>query len=407
MSVTGGNGIQLTGAISITGNVNMTASKLNVAGSITATAFNATSNSIVSGNGTMSTTALSSSTLRVGNDPGAGCCADPHTIGILTSGNYSATGGTMAFDLTNSTPGTGHDQLAVNGTVTLSNPTLAITFPALIPANGTSFTIINNDGADAVSGTFAGLPQGSELAVGPTRLRITYVGGTGNDVVLTVLHTTSTVLTSSQNPTVSGESFTLTATVTSSGGTPTGTVSFEEGVTVLGTSTLNGAGQATLTLALPAGAHSIVARYLGAGSFAASTSAPLVQNVNPGSTTTTLTTSPNPSSGGIGIVAQVQVNPVAPASGIPTGTVTIRVDGNVVATAPLDASGHASITLPPLGSAGGTHTIRADYSGDANFGPSFAVTQQQIIGDAPTLSTAMLLLLISALAILGARVVMR
>src|SRR6185503_20540601 len=128
-----------------------------------------------------------------------------------------------------------------------------------------------------------------------TWLRITYAGATGNDIVLTVLNDTTTTLLSSKNPTVSGESFTLTAHVTSAG-TPTGNVSFEEGATVLGVGTLDGNGDAVLTTQLPAGAHSIVARYLGAGVFAPSQSAALVQAVSPASTTTTLSTTPNPAS---------------------------------------------------------------------------------------------------------------
>ena len=45
-------------------------------------------------------------------------------------------------------------------------------------------TIINNSGASAIQGTFAGLPEGSILTVNGTRYQISYVGGTGNDVTL-------------------------------------------------------------------------------------------------------------------------------------------------------------------------------------------------------------------------------
>ena len=57
-----------------------------------------------------------------------------------------------------------------------------------------ALTVILNDGTgDAVSGTFTGLPEGS--AVGATGLYITYVGGDGNDVVLTTVpEPTSAVL---------------------------------------------------------------------------------------------------------------------------------------------------------------------------------------------------------------------
>ncbi len=56
---------------------------------------------------------------------------------------------------------------------------------AFMPAVGSAFTLIQNDGNDAVVGTFAGLPQGATLSLGGMTFQISYVGGTGNDVVLT------------------------------------------------------------------------------------------------------------------------------------------------------------------------------------------------------------------------------
>ena len=51
---------------------------------------------------------------------------------------------------------------------------------------GTTFVIIANDGADAISGIFNGLPEGSTVtALNGAQASISYHGGTGNDVVLT------------------------------------------------------------------------------------------------------------------------------------------------------------------------------------------------------------------------------
>ena len=49
---------------------------------------------------------------------------------------------------------------------------------------GQEFVIVNNDGTDAVIGTFAGLAEGDSLLIGENRFHITYRGGDGNDVVL-------------------------------------------------------------------------------------------------------------------------------------------------------------------------------------------------------------------------------
>ena len=95
------------------------------------------------------------------------------------------------------------------------------------------------------------------------------------------LPATTTTLTSSLNPSNSGDSVTFTATVTSATpGAITGTVEFRDGATVFGSGTL-AAGTATFTTsALTVGAHNITAVYSGDTSYGGSTSAVLVQNVN-------------------------------------------------------------------------------------------------------------------------------
>ena len=52
------------------------------------------------------------------------------------------------------------------------------------------FLIVKNDGIDPVVGTFKGLPEGATANLGGAQFRISYTGGTGNDVVLTQLTTT-------------------------------------------------------------------------------------------------------------------------------------------------------------------------------------------------------------------------
>jgi len=101
---------------------------------------------------------------------------------------------------------------------------------------------------------------------------------------------TATTLSSSANPSVYGDAVTLTATVTGSGGTPSGLVTFKDGATVLGTAILNGSGQAvwtTTTLSASGSPHSLAAVYSGDSSFAASTSVALSQVVNPKALTVT------------------------------------------------------------------------------------------------------------------------
>src|SRR5207249_8416411 len=83
------------------------------------------------------------------------------------------------------------DQLKVTGTVNLSNATLQVTALSCFSAtNVTQFTIIDNDSSDPIVGNFAFLPEGGLVDAGNgVVLRVSYIGGTGNDVVLTTVTT--------------------------------------------------------------------------------------------------------------------------------------------------------------------------------------------------------------------------
>ena len=111
---------------------------------------------------------------------------------ILNTGSVinSTPLGIFEFDLKSTTAGSGYDQLNVTGGVNLGtqSPTLQINL-SFLPSPGTSFTIINNDGSDAVLSNFAGLLEGANLTVNGITLVISYKGGDGNDVVLRVPQT--------------------------------------------------------------------------------------------------------------------------------------------------------------------------------------------------------------------------
>jgi hypothetical protein len=107
---------------------------------------------------------------------------------------------------------------------------------------------------------------------------------------------TTTTLTSSPNPSNLNQQVTFTATVTGAfGGTPAGTVTFTFGSTTLCSNVSLTARVATCAYsALPGGTDTITATYGGNANYLGS-SGTLNQTVNPLSTTTTLTSSPNPS----------------------------------------------------------------------------------------------------------------
>jgi autotransporter-associated beta strand protein len=109
----------------------------------------------------------------------------PLAAAILTCSNLTLSGTTsFQVELNGTTPGSGYDQLVVNGSVSLNNATFAGAV-GFAPAPGDSFVIINNDGNDPVNGIFLGLTNGAPLVLGTNLFQISYTGGDGNDVVLT------------------------------------------------------------------------------------------------------------------------------------------------------------------------------------------------------------------------------
>jgi hypothetical protein len=110
------------------------------------------------------------------------------TSTLAVSGNFMlASTGTLVIQLggSNAAPSVGKLTTAAGKTVTLAG-TLSFTDSAKVtPAIGKSFTILNNLGSSAISGIFAGLPEGSTIMVNGMTFQISYVGGTGNDVTLT------------------------------------------------------------------------------------------------------------------------------------------------------------------------------------------------------------------------------
>jgi autotransporter-associated beta strand protein len=126
----------------------------------------------------------------VGHLTNSGTLAPGASVGMLTCSNLAFAGGSavLAVELNGSGAGTDYDLVNARGSVNLSNATLQVSV-GFAPAEGDRFRIINNDGADAVLGAFSGLPEGAVLTAGDLQLHVSYTGGTGNDVVLTVTNT--------------------------------------------------------------------------------------------------------------------------------------------------------------------------------------------------------------------------
>lgn len=99
-------------------------------------------------------------------------------------------GATLEVEIDGPLPGPhpgGHDQLATNGSVTFDDPTLSVS-GTIEPLAGQQIVFVKNDGSDPVTGTFAGLAEGSTVTIHGTTFILSYVGGEGgNDTTLTQL----------------------------------------------------------------------------------------------------------------------------------------------------------------------------------------------------------------------------
>lgn len=192
---------------------------------------------------------------------------------------------------------------------------------------------------------------------------------------------TTTTVSSTVNPGLSGRMTVLTAvvgTLVPTSRQPSGTVSFKDGTSLLGTVPLL-AGAASLPLALGGTSdHFITAAYAGDRDFEASVSPALSQRVlplggGPQPTTATLQASSQRPLAGEPLTLAAAVAG-SPGSGTPAGQLHFMDGPAVLATVSLDPSGHASLQLPGL--AAGLHQLTAVYAGYAGFSSSSSAELQ-------------------------------
>ena len=177
--------------------------------------------------------------------------------------------------------------------VTVTGPYTTIAAPS-----GTiSYSILNASGGSLASGTIpltvgstnstATFPIPNTLGPGSYTVNVTYSGDanylavpTATPVVFIVNKASPTVsLVSSLNPVFSLNPVTFTATVSSPAGTPTGSINFTDGQTLLSSVSLTQGVATYTTPSLAIGVHSIVASYSGDANFAGAISTTLTQAV--------------------------------------------------------------------------------------------------------------------------------
>jgi len=185
-------------------------------------------------------------------------------------------------------------------------------------------------------------------------------------------------LNSAPSPSFLNQAVTFSGNITSSFGTPSGSVELFDGATSLGTTTLNGTAYSFSVSSLAVGPHAITVRYAGDANFLTADSSVLNHTVNaPLATTTTLSAAPATTS--VFGTPVVLTATVSAASGTPTGSVTFTVDGNNTTVA-LNGTGQATLTLNTLNV--GPHAFSASYAGAIGFLGSTSATVNYTITQA-------------------------
>jgi hypothetical protein len=158
---------------------------------------------------------------------------------------------------------------------------------------------------------------------------------------------------------------------------PTGSFTFTDGASTLGTVRASTAGETEFMVShLSVGTHNIVANYSGDLEFSPVSSSVLSVTVEKAATAISLRSTPNPLVSGSKVALDATASVAPPGAGTPTGSVTFYDNGVSLGSSTLDASGHASLEVTGL--AAGVHSLTASYSGDESFGGSSSASSSTL-----------------------------
>ena len=316
---------------------------------------------------------------------GLGLAVGSHTLTAVYAGDANNAAATSAPSVVVVQQGASSETLTASVNPQMLGQSVTLTATVNSASPNVSGTVIFSDGGSAlatvaVSASGVATYTTSGLTAGSHAITAAY-GGDANHVsssaALTevIVQAATVTVGSSVNPSVAGNSVTFTAKVAGAGKvTPSGSVTFMDGATLLGTATLDATGTATVqTATLSVGSHTIAVSYAGDSNYGAANGV-LIQTVQSASTQMTLTASANPATYGkaVSFTATITSN-----GGVATGNVSFTVDGSVLGTVLLNASGAATLTTSSL--TPGTHTVVANYAGDGKASAASSTPLQESV----------------------------
>jgi len=323
-----------------------------------------------------------------------------------TSSSLQLNGGTSALNITHGQPVTVADSVTGSGGPPTGNIALV---DSLSPANNpnsegiTDFTLASG----SASGTTNALQGGTYSVSAHYGGSGTFAESDSNSIPVTVAAESSTTNLSvagyydpatgkaASTPyygfiyLIDAQPYGNSASAANPNGAATGTITFKNGSTTLGTAPLASDGIAELqTIALPGGSDSLTAVYPGDASFNASTSTPYPLAVVPAITTLTMPYYDTAPTNLINLGLSLSVDSAGVA---PTGTVTFQSGSTILGSAPLIGTA-ATSAAPAAGTvafrsvsfAPGTYNINGVYSGDGNYASSTSPAVAVVLPKAST-----------------------
>ena len=292
----------------------------------------------------------------------------------LTASNGVGSDATQIFTLTINQPPAVTSASSTSGTVgspltftvtTTGFPTPALNESGALPS-GVSF-IDNGDATATLSGT-PGTGGGGSFPVTLTVSNGAAPDATQNFTLTIAKGTASVSLSPLPNPAKIGQSVTLTASL-SGPAAASGSVTFKDGATTLGSSNVSGVTAVTSTSTLAVGSHSLTALFNGNSDLDAATSSAQQLTVAKGATTVVASALPTTAKPGQAVTLKATIAVTAPAAGNPTGSVAFK-DGTRTLGSGTVSSRKAMFSTSALTI--GTHAINASYGGDGNLTSSAA-----------------------------------
>ena len=328
------------------------------------------------GSTVLGTTTVMSNTQAALTVPAGKLAGGTSTISVSYSGdsNFAASTGIGTVTLTKAQP-----TIALTSSASTASSGSAITFTAKLAYTGAAptGTVTLYDGSTALTSL---TPTGgvvtytdSSLSAGTHSITAGYSGDTDyssitSSPITVFIKRTASILTSElSKPYTYGSPASLVVTVAGgSGGVfPTGTVTFSNGATTLGTTTVMSNTQAALTVPagkLPGGTSTITISYSGDSNFTSATATPTV-TVSQVQPTIALTSSASTAFGGTPITFTAKLTYTG-SGAAPTGQITLY-DGATAITSLTPTNGVITYTDSTLSA--GANSITAGYAGDTNY----------------------------------------